>query len=197
MGETIEFEVNVRSNLAGLHRMQQILRAPMGEGRGAGMISALRASVAREFAQVGWSRPEGGVDRWKETLPFGNRPEKVPLGGSGGTLARAWAGGTGGFTYTEPTRAGIGVSLPYAAMHRGGRGTEAGGKVTIIRPKKYSKGGLPAMFWYLGLKFGAWISPKKLERGLEVPSRPHATTNPALVQALQERLRAALLGGAA
>lgn len=196
MADAIQFEVVTRINLAGLQRARQILTAPMSEGRGARMIDALRASVAREFSQVGWSAPQGGVQPWKETLPFGNRPKKVTLGGSSGSLAKAWAGGAGGFSFIEPGRAGIGVNLPGAAMHRGGSGTEAGRKVTIIRPKKYGKNGVPAMFWALGFKYGVWISPKRLERGLEVPSRPHATGNPALIQALQDRFLAALLAGA-
>lgn len=197
MAGEIQFSITVKRNTPLLDRARRVLSNPMGEGRGAALQEELRASVKQEFRQHGWSRPSGGVDRWKEALPFGKKPEGEPLGGEGGFLARAWAGGQYGFAFVNRDRAGIGVVHPAAPMHRGGRDTDAGHRKTIIRPRKYGKNGVPAMFWYLGLRYGAWISPRRLERGLEVPSRPHATTNPELVRRLERRFAASLLGAAA
>jgi phage gpG-like protein len=188
----IDFEVKVTADLSGLDRMEAVLRAPFGSGRGRRAVEVMRSSVASEFREHQWLTPDGGALRWKETLPFGDRPEKEPLGGPSGTLARAWAGGPSGFSTIDPQRAAIGISHPGAAMHRGGSGTDARERVTIVRPRKTGAKGLPSMFWYLGLTFGAWISPRRLERGLEIPSRPHATSNPKLEADLAAIVRSAL-----
>jgi len=196
MDVTLSVTVNFKDALLG--RARQILGAPLSGERGAAAIKAVRKSVAREFRQLGWSKPGGGVQRWKPVKPFGDKPGGgPPLGGSGGSLARAWAGGRGGFTTTSRDRVSVGITHPGAAVHRGGDGTDAGNRITLIRPKRFGKGGVPLMFWALGLGKGAWISFKKLKKGLEVPSRPHATSNPELVRELERQFLVSLLGGRA
>lgn len=190
MEATLSFRVT--ADLSGLDRLAAVLRAPFSGGRGREAVLAMRESVRQEFSEHEWRTPDGGSLRWKETLPFGDKPEGEPLGGPSGWLARAWAGGPSGFTVQRPDRVAIGVSHPAVAMHRGGSGTEARERVTIVRPRKTGARGLPAMFWYLGMRFGAWISVRRLERGLEIPSRPHATSNPRLVEALEGVIRRAL-----
>lgn len=193
----IVLQGRVTADLAGVEQIKTILRTPLAGRRGRAAIDLLRASVARDFKDHGWHTPDGGLLRWKESLPFGNKPEGEPLGGARGFLARAWAGGSNGFQVQTPQRVAIGVIHPAAAMHRGGSGTDARERVTVIRAEKEGARGLPAMFWYLGMRFGAWISVRKLRRGLEVPSRPHATANPRLVTDLVRMFQQALLSRSA
>ena len=155
------------------------LGAPFA-GIGKDLHRDMRKSVRRDFVARSWAKPSGGRVAWATTKPFGTKPAGDPLGGPGGRLARAWQGGAGGFSFARSDRVGIGVSLPFAAMHRGGTGTAAGFDVTIIKPKRKTASGQYAMFFFLGLKYGVWLRESTLARGLRVPSRPHGTDNPDL-----------------
>ncbi|MEM1181173.1 MAG: hypothetical protein AAGM22_22715 [Acidobacteriota bacterium] len=158
-------------------------------------VKAMRKSVASEFAGRYWHTPQGRKIPWAPSKPFGRRPAGSPLGGPGGSLAQAWAGSAGGFEVMGPERLAIGVDMPFAALHRGGAGTSADLRETRIKAKRIGAQGKPAMHWRLGMEFGVWISPAKLlTEGLSIPSRPHATSNPELADALAGRLLDNLLG---
>ena len=151
----------------------KVLEAPMGDGRGIQVTRALRESVAKEFSAGAHSLPGGGSAPWDENVQFGTRvlPD-TPLGGPGGSLARAWAGSSvNGFQSVEESasnRVLIGVDHPSAQIHRGG--SEAVDRTTTID---------------LTVKAAAFLRHEyqvDTEAGDEVhiPSRPHATTNPEL-----------------
>lgn len=144
------------------------------------VIRAVRDSVAREFDRGGWLRPQGGFQRWDKGKEFGEKePADQPLGGSSGRIAQAWAGGPGGFAQKFAKRVVVGVTAPWARIHRGGQGNVSEFKTTQVR-------GSLAMWWYLGLNFDVWVSREKVMNvGFTIPARPHATTNPALREELR------------
>jgi hypothetical protein len=163
-------------------------------------VAELRASPRREFAAKAWFPPSGGAVAWKPTVPFGTTDVVHPPLVRSGAYREAWGGGAGSITRVSPSGAVIGVSggaFPYAAVLRGGAGSEISLEDTIIRPKRRSAGkrGGTAMKWFLGLTFGVWISEARLAEGLHIPPRPHATDNPFLRFRLKGVLRAYVLDG--
>lgn len=160
--------------LAGI---MEVLDAPMAGPRGIAVTAALRASVAKEFAEGAHSLPEGGTRPWAENVEFGTRvlPE-TPLGGPSGSLAQAWAGASsGGFLALEERqddRVLIGVSHPSAAMHRGGDDASEGETVMDLTFKAAS---------FLRHEYGVEVKGGDV---VHIPARPHATTNPALEEAI-------------
>lgn len=154
---------------------------------------AMRRSVRREFASKSWAMPSGGSLRWQPTKPFGECSPGASTLKRSGTLFRAWSGGAGSVTRVTAKTATIGVNpvtVPYAEYHRGMRGGRIDAShVFVIKPKKVARNsrgqfrsgpGHWAMFWYLGLTCGVWLSAETLRRGLRLPVRPHATNNPRL-----------------
>lgn len=149
------------------------MRAPMRGQLGQEVVKAMRRVVNQEFSQGGGFRINGGIQRWRKSKPFGNRPApSTPLGGTSGSIARAWAGGEGGFSNVIEGGTGVEIGVsghPKFRVHRGGNESINAGGVTVIRPKSGDK-----MRYKLGLSFGVWISRARLERGLQIPTRPHA-----------------------
>ena len=181
-------KVGARSNLKQVNAAMRVMGAPMADGRGQRVAAAIRRPIAEEFAGGFHYTRTGSRERWQPVPAFGTRPATVPpLGGPSGSLARAWAGGQGGYQKINPRSATIGVNLPFAEVHRGGaRGQK---RVTRIRAKKIGAKGLPAMWWFLGMTFGVWLNPDKLlADGVAVPSRPHATKNPRTVELVRDAL---------
>jgi hypothetical protein len=178
-------------SLRRIGRMTSASKDPMGGDSGRQVIRAIRRSVAQEFSGGYWSTPSGGKRQWKPTKPFGEKAGgRPPLGGSAGRLAAAWAGGAGGFEKITSRTAQVGVRMPGAAVHRGGEGARVALRETRIKAKAIGAKGKPKMYWLLGMKYGVWMSPEKLRTtGIAVPSRPHATRNPALSREITDVIR--------
>lgn len=104
-----------------LGRIGEIVRKPLDGVRGRLVLRRIRARIADEFNTGRGYGAGGGQQTWAATKPFGDRPATVPpLGGAGGSLARAWAGGAGGFAMFGPRSVVFGVNLPYGRIHREG-----------------------------------------------------------------------------
>mgnify|MGYP001595898127 FL=1 len=159
-----------------LRRIIAYAQKPFGGTVGRDAIKAARKVIMSEFSRGGHYRPAGGFDKWPSGHDFGtHQAPPVPLGGLNGRLARAWNGGPGGFdrVSADGQSAVIGVSIPWARVHRGPDSNPVAGRFTTIRPKRGLK-----MRHFLGMNFGVWMSAERLKRGLKVPTRPHATDNP-------------------
>lgn len=166
----------------GFEKVRRYLGSPLTGTPGAEVVNAMRASVAAEFRRGAWSRPDGGTTVWKPVEAFGTRPPTVPpLGGESGRLGRAWAGGSligvTGFNGLSANRAVIGVrsSRPWPIRHRGGdRAVGVSTTRQIVTPK---------MSRMIVGRYGVFLRPG---RDISLESRPHATTNPALVAAIRK-----------
>lgn len=166
-------KITIKKETSGLVQLGRIFKEPFAQARGRRSIRAVRRVAAREFARGGGFSPSGAFNPWKRTQPFGDRPApSVPLGGSGGSLARAWGGGAGGFSFVRGKRIVLGVTLPYAAVHRGG--TEAPSKrVTVIKAKRFTSSGQALMRLKFISAFGVFVSEAKVRSGMRIPGRPH------------------------
>ena len=170
-------------------------------------IKEIRYSVANEFNSQSWFPPSGGARPWALTQPFGNRLGSGNSLGKGkgtkktlidtGAYFRALMGtGPGGIARITANRVVVGVELatfPYAAFLRGGVGAYISLAPLIIRPRKrvatrHAGGSYVrqwALWWYLGLTYGVWLSEQKLREGLKLQPRPHLTANPVLTAKLR------------
>ncbi len=150
----------------------EVLDHPFSGQRGRDAIALLRKSVRKEFAAGAWSRPEGGTSSWKTVLPFGIRPAPpTPLGGTAGFLSAAWQGGQYGFQEKSDTKVAIGVTHDAAPVHRGGDPDPSESYVTIIPITEQ-------MRKRVGYEFKTGFPREQTQ--IEIPARPHATTNPEL-----------------
>lgn len=166
-------KITIKKETSGLVQLGRIFKDPFGQARGRRSIRAVRKVAAREFARGGGFSPGGSFNAWKRTKPFGNRPvPPVPLGGTSGPLARAWAGGPGGFSFVRGKRIVLGVTLIYAAMHRGGVNTPSG-RITVVRAKRFTSSGQSLMRLKFISSFGVFVSEAKARAGMRIPGRPH------------------------
>lgn len=191
---TVTLRVEIPADLFG--GAVRALRAPFADGRGEEIVARVRKSIDEEFSGAFFKAGDGGSEPWAPRWdPFGTRKPGPPLGGPGGALAQAWAGGSGGYEEIESERIEIGVDDEklYPGVHRGGAGDSIDlFETTNIRAKEIGDGGIPTMFWALGLGFGVWIRPAKLvSEGLNIPARPHAGASPDVVEAASSVLREA------
>lgn len=174
-------------------------------------VKLIRLSVAGEFLNRHWAQPSGGFLPWAPNVPWGVQEgpggsEKKPLIASGKYYRALVQGGPGGFAIVTARTATVGVDLatfPYAPFVRGGVGALIRLTPLVIRAKKLVGGGKGdnkgprqyAMFFYLGLTFGVWLSLKKLEEGIRLPPRPHLTSNPALTKQIASKMASYILKG--
>ena len=167
----IRFDIKVETS--GLKTLGRIARDPFGQARGRRTIRNVRKVASREFARGGGFTPAGSFNAWKRTKSFGNRPAPpVPLGGLSASLSSAWQGGPGGFAFVRGKTVIVGVTLVYAAMHRGGANIPSG-RVTIVKAKKRTANGQSAMRLLFASKFGVFVSERKVREGMRIPGRPH------------------------
>lgn len=160
-------------------RLLKLLSKPFDGEVGRGVGSDLQASVRKEFEQSGHSKPGGGVEKWDEVKAFGTRPApSSPLGGVSGSIARAWLDGAPRVTSHLVE---ISSDHPAGFFHRGGDdGT--------IREFEYDVTDKATV--YIRRTFGV---PIPFGSTFTLPSRPHATTNPGLEEAVAKRFAAAVL----
>lgn len=152
-----------------LERGAQVVKRPFLGPRGDRHVAALRAEL-RKVAAAG---AESGVS-FAPVHRFGTRPATIPpLGGPSSSYWQGWTGGRGSVVRKSPRRIAIVNTIPWAVVHRGGV-TTARPRVTVIKPKRISRDGRPAMFHALSRRFGVRLKATTLRRGLRVPSRPHA-----------------------
>lgn len=137
------------------------------------------AIIDEEFATASWRAPGGGVIPWAPVRAFGNvAANATPLQRSGRLRGAYRAAAAGGGALTVGQSEGsveMRVNVPggYAAVHRGGSGKLGVGNIAPLRIAVTTK-----MRWFLGLAKGVWLN-----RGtafIEIPRRPHATTNPKI-----------------
>lgn len=119
-------------------------------------IPAVRSSVAAEFLEQSWLRPDGGQEPWRPLVPFG---AKAGIGSSPGVKAGgerkllidsgayydAWTGrGSGGIADAGPRSAIVGVSreaFPFASYIRGGTSARIRTGPLLIFPQERVAGG--------------------------------------------------------
>lgn len=176
-------------------RVLSVLEAPFRGSRASAAIKAARSVIRDEFSRGGYWNTSGGFVQWKRGHDFGDKKAQHPvLGGPGGRLGRAWLGGAGGFSRTVEANSGveIGVTLPWAHVHRGGNRVVRVNRVTVVKPKKSGARGRSAMGWWLGRNLRAWISEATLRRGLRIPARPHALASPEMTKRVKTVLSAGI-----
>lgn len=154
--------------------------------------TAVRRTIREEFAGGFEYLAGGGTREWPKTKPFGALSEGGKIAFEGSAYRDAWtqraaAGSVRGVTAKTIT---IGVSIgmfPWVAVHRGSQA------YTVIRPRRLAKNSADrrqksgeekwkspqkwAIFWF-ALGHGVPLSAATLKRGLRVPSRRHAYSNP-------------------
>ena len=153
------------------------------------MIPLMRKSVRKEFRSQTWDGVHGGGS-WQKQKKFGNRPKSKTMQRSR-QLLNSWLSGVTKVTKDSAeiqgsarSRSSASTGFEYGTWLRGGGGLSIPSRVNlIVRAKAIGAKGLPKMFWYLGMRFGVWIKPKKLlTEGLCVPTRPHGVVSKALEQ---------------
>lgn len=124
-------------------------------------------SVAEQFAAESEISPRGSSP-WPATAPFGRRGMPERTLNMTGRLEAAWLGiGAGSITRLAPNAVTVGVDtqvMPHAAVFQ----SET---PTVVRGRARGAGGRLAMFWYLGMQFGVWISEARLLAGLLIRPR--------------------------
>lgn len=169
-----------------LASLRERTEKPLSGNESERYVKTMRRSVDRDFRREG-HHGERGFTPWKPTKPFGTRKIGPTLGGTTGSIAKAWQGGRGGSVRKRPDAVELVVSLPGIGVHRGGSGTTSKPGITHIKAKKISADGRPAMQHLFRGKYGVNISGDKLLTvGVPVPARPHATGNPQLAKELEE-----------
>jgi hypothetical protein len=147
-----------------------------------GVYRLMREWVRSEFAQGGYRSPTtGSISPWKRPDAFGTRPVSLPMDFTG-ALSAAWSGSgparVGGWNRGSAwvgLRAGSKVGVYGIPLRGGSSPSSLQTSDIIIRPKPPpGKYGLPRMFWFLGMTYKVWISPKRLHEGLRVKRRHHA-----------------------
>jgi hypothetical protein len=137
-------------------------------------------------------------------VPFGssksNLPgDRKPLLKTGAYFEALQGRGAGSVEVVTAKTVRVGVDLaafPFAGFIRGGTGADIRTSPLLILPRKRVAGWQPltkrgkprapqtqwALWYYLGLTFGVWLSAETMVRGLKLPPRPHLTRNPLLVR---------------
>ena len=163
------------------------LQRPLA-GRGGTIVAQVmrkgEGSVAAQFKAETELLFRGGRSPWKRTQPFGRRAAPAKTLQRTGALRRAWTGdGPGSLTMTRANRVTIGVDtarFPQAAMFQ-----RLG--LTLVRPKQAGPRGRSAMGWFLGMRYGVWISEARLKRGLAIEGR-RVSINPAMMKRVKVSL---------
>lgn len=171
------------------------LKSPLTGGGGLLVAQAMRrgpGSVDDQFRQQSTFPRGGGRIRWKKTKPFGNRPAPAMTLVRSGGLWAAWTGrGAGSVMRRSARRVVIGVDsrrFPQA-------GRLNAFQAVYSKARKTGAQGKSAMHWLLGMKYGVWISDKKLRtKGLKVMPR-RVSVNPIMLKRATLRLTQYMVDG--
>jgi len=154
-------------------KLRDVVAKPFKAARGQRQIAALRRVITQEASSGAGFGPSGGSVPFAPVLPFGTRPAtNPPLGGPGSIYWQSWLGGAGSVARVTDRGVVVASSLPWAIVHRGGVDLPEN-RMTVIRAKRISKDGRPAMVHALRGLYGVNISSAKALSGLQIPSRPH------------------------
>jgi len=171
-----------------------------------------RKVVVGEIRGEYWQARSGPRRPWEKRKSFGSRVLPATVFGPG--YAAAWEGGAGSIEEITDSSAAFGVSgakFPWAQYHRGGldafKASDVKGKGILVsslaqvRPWRRTKGTRwksgPqqwAIWWKIFFEYGVRLTRKKLEQGIFIPFRPHATKNPELVTRLTTIVNAYVTG---
>jgi len=142
-----------------LGQTRDLLTMPLAGPRGLAVQRVMQKGVAGQFDR-------GGDPQWPESKPFGNRqPSSPTLGGSGGTIGQIWANAP---IEKGPKEVRIRVSDVRALAHQRG---------AVVKPRQDPS----RMRLALGLGFGVWMTPERLNAGLVIPQRPIHYTDEMLL----------------
>ncbi len=167
--------------------------APFAGETGLAIAGAMREGPGSTGAQFAGSVELGfnGSRTWPRTQPFGNRAAPARTLVRSGALESAWTGrGAGATTRIGAKNVAIGVDgqlFPQARVFQSTNGA-------VVRAKKKGARGLPAMYWFLGMQYGVWVSPWKLaSEGFLI--RPRAVSlNNAMLGRVQKIVIESLTG---
>jgi len=210
--------IQVRVNVADFDRVAGGITSRLGDLSGflrEKAVPIIRNSIAAEFLNQEWRKPNGGRDPWRPLVPFGNRSGASPgvlAGGqhkpliNSGALFNAWTGqGSGGLVKIGPRSVVVGVqksAFPFAEYLRGGVAGRIRTSPLLIFPEKRVAGGGQskdrksswvrqwALWWFLGLTYGVWLREQTLRDGMKLHPRPHATRNPEMTRQLRRSFAA-------
>jgi hypothetical protein len=193
----VELERGPRATAKRFDDIQRRLRRPMANGGATIVAHIMRhggGSVSRQFQTTTYINRTGARIPWKRTKKFGRRPPPPRTLHRTGALERAWTGtGAGSFTRHTNTRVVIGVDrskFPHASVFQ----TIL---PTIVRPKPpLGARGRHRMGWFLGMRFGVWLSNARLEQGLKIFPR-RLGVNPEMTKRARVGLREFLITGKA
>lgn len=109
---TIRATLDTKSVATTLRDLSLIVKQPYRGKRGAQVEAKAKAVLRNQFARGGFEGATG-FSAWPRTKPFGTKPATVPtLGGTGGSLAQAAAGGSGGVWSRTPRRVSLTIVPP-------------------------------------------------------------------------------------
>lgn len=149
---------------------RSVLAQPFGNERGKEVVKIMRTGPRGVSEQFRDSTEYKGNQAlaWARTKPFGNRPAPRKTMVGRGVYRASWLGRAGSIERITDKSVEIGVDRglnPQVAIHQSSRSS------TTIRPKARTANGDFKMRFALGLKFGVWISKKRLALGLKVARR--------------------------
>ena len=119
-----------------------------------------------------------GTFMWPRTKPFGTRQPGIRALRQTGAYEAGWLGrGAGSMTTARaiPGGAHFAVGID-AGRFPQARVFQAQGP-TLIKPKKMGKRGRYAMAWFLGMRYGVWLSNARLEKGFLIQPRRLSINN--------------------
>lgn len=170
----MNFKLDVSAVTRVFTRLREVVSRPFAAVRGQRQIAAIRRVLTQEATAGAGFGPSGAATRFTPVLAFGSRPAtSPPLGGPASLYWQSWLGGAGSVARVTDRGVVVASSLPWAIVHRGGVAVPED-RATVIRAKRISRDGRPAMVHALRLGFGVNISSEKALSGMRVPSRPHA-----------------------
>lgn len=153
-------------------------------------------SVSEQFRTTTYHTRGGARVSWKKTKAFGRLPAPKRTLHRTGSLEAAWtARGSGSFTAHTGTKVVIGVDSRRFPQADRLQSISA----TLTRPRKKGAQGRSRMHWFLGMRFGVWISDRRLNMGLRVDPR-RLGINPEMMKrvsvAMREFIRTGKASGA-
>jgi len=145
--------------------------------------------IRQQFATSTEIGPSG-TTVWPRTKPFGTKAPGLRVLRQTGAYEAGWEGrGAGSLTAARPIAGGAHFAVGIdAGVFPQAKVFQAQGP-TLIKPKKMGKRGRYAMAWFLGMKYGVWLSNARLERGFLIQPRRLSINNPQVAAQARAILR--------